>query len=221
LVGFTQGFQLLAFTFALQYISSAVVTIFIALTPFLTAIMAHLWLTQEQLNSQKWLGLMTAFAGILLLILTRTSGLAGIAAGLEIRGQLLALAGALVSAAGIFYARRQLREVNAVVVTAGQMMTGLVMTLPFVVFLNNTDLSVITMSGWLATFYAALVGSYLGFLLLFIMVRRYSATVAALPAYLMPPISGTIGVLLLGEVITPSLIGGAILILIGLFLASQ
>jgi drug/metabolite transporter (DMT)-like permease len=221
IVGLTQGFQLLAFTIALQYISGAVLTIFIALVPFFTAIMAHLWLTQEQLNLKKWFGLSTAFAGVLLLILTRTSGLVGIAAGLEIRGQLLALAGALISAAGIVYARRRLREINAVVVTAGQMVTGLVMTLPVALFLNNTDLSAITWRGWFATFYTAMIGSYLGFLLLFYMVRQYGATISVLPAYLMPPISGTIGALFLGEVITRSLIGGAILIFIGLFLASQ
>jgi drug/metabolite transporter (DMT)-like permease len=163
----------------------------------------------------------TAFAGVLLLILTRTSGLAGIATGFEIRGQLLALASALISAAGIVYARRALRQVNAVVVTAGQMFTGLLLTLPIALLLNDTDLSTLTWRAWFATFYAAMIGSYLGFLLLFYMVRRYGATVAALPAYLMPPVSATIGALLLGEVITPSLIGGAILILSGLFLTIQ
>jgi drug/metabolite transporter (DMT)-like permease len=65
------------------------------------------------------------------------------------------------------------------------------------------------------------IGSYLGFLLPFYMVRRYGATISGLPAYLMPPVSGTIGALFLGEVITHSLIAGAILIFIGLFPASQ
>lgn len=221
LVGLTQGFQLLAFTIAVQYISSAVLAIFIAMVPFFTAIMGYFWLTQERLNLRRWSGLLTAFAGVLFLILTRTSGLVGLTSGVELRGQLLALAGAVISAAGIVYARLRLREVNAVVVTAGQMLTGFVLTLPFAIVLNNTDLSIVTWRGWFATLYTAMIGSYLGFLLLFYMVRRYSATVSVLPAYLMPPISATIGALFLGEIITPSLIGGAVLILIGLFLASQ
>ncbi|HKY52897.1 MAG TPA: DMT family transporter [Anaerolineales bacterium] len=114
-----------------------------------------------------------------------------------------------------------MRDVNAVVVTAGQMLTGLILTLPFAVFLKDIDLSTITWRGWFAILYTAMVGSYLGFLLLFTMVKRYSATISVLPAYLMPPVSATIGALFLGEIITPSLIGGAALILIGLFLASQ
>jgi drug/metabolite transporter (DMT)-like permease len=221
LVGLSQGFQLLAFTIALQYISSAVLAIFIALVPFFTALMAHLWLTHERLQPKNWLGLLTAFAGVLFLILTRTSGLAGIAVGLETRGQLLALAGALGSAAGIVYARRQLQEIHPVVVTAGQMGIGLIMTLPLTLFFPKWDLSTITWRGWFAILYTAMIGSYAGFLLLFYMVRRYGATVSVLPAYLMPPISATIGALFLGEVITPSLIVGAGLIFIGLFLASQ
>jgi drug/metabolite transporter (DMT)-like permease len=221
IVGLTQGFQLLVFTIALQFISSAVLTIFIALVPLFTAIMAQLWLTQERLTLRNWLGLVTAFAGVLLLIFTRTSGLTGLSTGFELRGQLLALTGALVSAAGVVYARLRLREVNAVVVTAGQMVTGLLLTLPFAMFLSSTDLSAISWRGWFATLFTALIGSYLGFLLLFYMVKRYGATTSVLPAYLMPPVSATIGALFLGEIITPSLVAGAGLILFGLFLASE
>lgn len=221
LVGLTQGFQLLSFTIALQYISSAVVVIFIAMVPLFTGVMAHLWLAQERLTLAKGLGLIVAFAGVLFLILTRTTGLAGIAGGFEVSAQLLALAGAIISAAGVVYARRRLRAVDAVVVTAGQMATGFVLTLPFAVILNTTNIAAVTWHGWFAMLYSAMIGSYLGFLLLFYMVKRFSATVSVLPAYLMPPVSATLGAIFLGEIITLPLIGSAILILVGLFLASK
>lgn len=221
LVGFTQGFQVLAFTLALQYISSGVLAIFVAMIPLFTAVIVYFWLSSEQLALTKWLGLIIAFAGVLWLILTRTSGLGGPSTGREWQGHLLALAGAVVSAGGIVYARRALRAVEAVVVTAGQMPTALLLTAPFALVLNNTNLAVVTWRGWFALVYSAMIGSYLGFLLLFIMVRRYGATISVLPSYVMPPVSATIGAFLLGEVITLPLVVGAVLILVGLLFASQ
>lgn len=221
IVGLTQGVPVLWFTASLQYISSGVLAIIIALIPLATAIMAQRWLAHERLRASNWLGLILAFAGVCWLILTRTTGLAGISAGLAVRGQLLALAGALVSAAGVIYARLRLRQVNATVTTGGQMLTGLLVALPFALAVGDFDLSAITWRGWFTVAYTGVIGSSLGFLLLFYMVQRYGATISMLPSYLMPPVSAVIGALWLGEMITPVLLGAGVLILIGLFLSGK
>jgi drug/metabolite transporter (DMT)-like permease len=220
-VGLSQGFQVLAFTFALLSISGSVLSIFIAMVPLFTAIMVQFWLVQERLNWKKWLGLLVAFAGVGLLILTRTTGLLTAETGRELQGQLLALAGAAISAAGVVYARRHLREVDAVIVSGGQIAAALVLVLPFALGLGSTNFQSVSPRGWLAALYISLSGSYLGFLLLFYMVRRYGATASVLPAYVMPAVAAAIGVLFLGEIITVPLVGSAVLILVGLFLASQ
>ena len=111
-MGVTQGLPLLAFTIALQFISSGVLTIFIALIPLVTGLMAHVWLNQERLGFAKAGGLAVAFGGVLLLVATRTTGLTAGASGADVRGYGLALAGALVIAASVVYTRRRLRHVE-------------------------------------------------------------------------------------------------------------
>jgi drug/metabolite transporter (DMT)-like permease len=221
LVGLSQDVPVLWFTASLQYISSGVLSIIIALIPLITALMAHRWLQQERLKTSNWLGLLLAFAGVFWLIITRTSGLQGVPSGQAVQGQLLALAGSIVSAAGVIYARLHLRAVNATVTTAGQMFTGLLVALPFALAGPGLDLAAVTSRGWFTVVYTGIIGSSLGFLLLFYMVQRYGATVAMLPSYVMPPVSAIIGGLWLGEMITPVLLGAGILILIGLFLSGR
>ena len=95
----TTGIPLTVFTIALKFISSGVLTVFIALIPLFTAVMAHLWLTQERLTVAKLAGLGVGFAGVILLIITRTTGLSGSPITFEFQGQILAILGVIVAAA--------------------------------------------------------------------------------------------------------------------------
>jgi drug/metabolite transporter (DMT)-like permease len=222
IVGVTStAVPLVAFTVSLQFISSAVLTIFIALIPVFTAVMAHLWLPQERLTLIKVAGLSSASGGVAILLITGTSGLVESAAGLDMRGPLLALGGALVAAASGVYTRLRLRDVDAFVVTAGQTAVAMLAVAPLAWMLSAVELSAITWRGWLAVFYTGIIGSFFAFLVYFHMIRRFGATTAALPTYVMPATSAALGVLILGEIITLPLVAGAGLILSGVFLASR
>lgn len=206
------------FTFALQYISSGVFGILLALYPLLTALSAHLIWQHERLTPLRAAGLGLAFGGTLLLILTGTTGLAG---GADYRGHLLALVGVVMSTLGLLYMRARLRDVDAIVVTAGQTAITLPLVAPFALMGGLLPLSAITWQTWLAVLFAALMGSYLGYMLLLVLTQRYGATSGALPGYVMPVVSALLGALILGEMITPPLVAGAVLVLAGVVLVSQ
>lgn len=221
-VGITNmGVPLMAFTIALKFISSAVLTVFITMIPLFTGLMAHVWLPQERLNRIKAAGMVLAFAGVIYLLITRTTGLAESAPQLDIRGQILGLGGAVVAAAAGVYTRLRLRRVDIVVVTAGQMAVGLLAVAPVALALSNLDLSAITWRGWVAVTYTGIVGSFVAFLLIFYMIQRFGATAGALPAFIMPAVAAVLGTFILGEVITVPLILGAGLILSGVFMATR
>ena len=129
--------------------------------------------------------------------------------GLDVRGPVLALAGIPVGSASVIYTRLRLREADVLIVTAGQMATRLLVVAPFALTLSTLSLSAVTWRGWLSVGYTRLIGSFLGFLLFFTMIKRFGATVAALSTYVMPVVSAGLGVLMLGEVITLTLIAGA------------
>jgi len=107
------------------------------------------------------------------------------------------------------------------VVTGGQMAVGLLCAVPMALLLSTLDLSAVAGRGWLAVAYTGLIGSFVGFILFFYMIKRFGATTAALPTYVMPAVSAGLGAVMLGEVITLPLIAGAGLILLGVFLAGR
>ena len=209
---------LTAFTLALQFMSSGVIALFLALIPLSTGLMAHVGLAQERLTLQKLSGLALAFCGVVVLLITGTSGLPTV---LDPRGPALALAAVLLSSFATVYTRRQLGQADVISLTAFQTFVAALVLVPIGLSLARTELTTISSTGWLAVAYTGLVGSVLAFLAFFQLIREFGATSAAETTYLTPPVSGLLGVLLLDEVISSTLVFGAVLILLGVFLAER
>src|SRR5258705_5695904 len=68
------GIPVIGFTLSLQHMSSGVSSVFTSLIPLATAIIEFVWL-KETLTRVRIGGLVMAFGGALVLILTRTTGL--------------------------------------------------------------------------------------------------------------------------------------------------
>lgn len=221
MVGITAtGLPLMAFTFALLFFSSGMLSIMIALTPLITAFTAHLWLADERLTWRRLAGLAAALIGVLFLLATGTTGLtSAMTSSLDWRGPALSLGGVLVIAASAVYTRRRLRGVDPLVVAGGQTAVGLLFVLPFALAFSSLDLSMITWRGWMAVLYTGLIGSFLAFF--FYIIKQFGATTAALSNYVMPVTSAMLGALMLGEVITLPMIAGAGLIFSGVYLGSR
>lgn len=211
------GIPVICFTFSVKYISSGVLAVMIALYPLFTAILAHRFLDYEKLTVRSIAGLGLALAGSLLIIFTGTTGLEQ--AG-DIRGHLLALVGVVSSAIGAVYMREHLTDQDGTIITAGQVVFSLPLVIPFVLFGAAVPLDQIRGLEWFAVFYTALAGSFAGYLLLFYLIKRYGATIGALPGYLMPITATLLGALVLGEIITLPLIIGAVMVLTGVVLVS-
>jgi drug/metabolite transporter (DMT)-like permease len=127
--------------------------------------------------------------------------------------------------------KKRLSEQDSTVVTAGQVLFSLPLVLILAItgpLLPETSpvhesampLAAIPPMGWLVIVYTALLGSYLGYLILFVLIKRYGATSGALPGYVIPVVAALGGALLLGEIITVPLVFGASLVLLGVFLTS-
>lgn len=209
---------LTAFTLALQFMSSGVIALFVALIPLSTGLMAHLGLAEEKLSLQKLGGLLLAFGGVLVLLITGTSGLR---TPLDVRGPLLSVGGVLLSSFATVYIRRQLGRVDVLSLTAFQTFVAALVLIPVGLAMNRIDLANLSTTGWVVVAYTGLVGSVLAFLLFFQLIREFGATSAAETTYLTPPVSGLLGVLLLDELISSELILGAALILLGVYLAER
>jgi len=189
------------------------------MVPLATAIVAHVFLSDEKINVNKIAGLLLAFGGAVFLILTNTTGVADLE--LNIFGPLFALAAVVSISVGTVFARARLKDLKSVVATTGQAVTAFIFVSPFAFIATQADYSAISINSWLAVGYNGLVGSFVAFWLSFILIKKYGATSAMLPTYIIPLISGVFGALLLGEIISLPLIVGAVVILSGVFLANR
>jgi len=211
---------IICFTMALEFVSSAVASMILALVPLLTGLMAHV-LLHEQLSRLQATGLVVAFIGIVLLILTGTSGIATSGGSIVLRGYLLLLVSALALAGAGIYTRKQLQNIDVLVMTAVQTTLSLLVALPLALIFSPFDPTTVTMRGWLAVAWSGLLDSFAGFFLFFTMIQRFGPTLATLPIYVTPVISTILGALLLQELINAPLLTGSALILTGVYLASQ
>ncbi len=214
------GVPMVANTLALQLMSSATLTLFIALIPLLTGALAHFWLPDERLTLTRLAGLGIALSGVALLIVTRTTGLTG-GAAFDLRGPLLALLSIGLGAVAAVYTRLRLRQADVLVLTGAQIGIGLLFVLPFALGTGLGNLGAVTWRGWLAVAYAGLIGSSLALLLIFYMIKHYGPVDASLATYLMPVTSAALGAWLLGEVVTPPLVISGALVILGLIVASR
>jgi drug/metabolite transporter (DMT)-like permease len=87
--------------------------------------------------------------------------------------------------------------------------------------MEGFDLSLVDVRGIFALLFAALVGTFFGFLLSFHNIQKFGATAAVMTAYVIPVVAGIVGVLFLGERITGGMFVGILLIGCGVWIISM
>ena len=212
------GLPLLLFYFSLSYMSSGMFTVFLATLPIFTAVLAHLFLKGERLHKNLLIGLTIALAGVALLIVTRSSGLAG--GVFSIKGPVFAFIGVLSAAVGSVYAKSHLNKEDVFVVSAAQTLAAFIFVTAIVFIFKKFQVGQVSPMGWFAVFYNGIVGSFIAFWLTFTLIKKYGATASALPNYIMPVVSTLLGSVFLGELITFPLLAGALVVLVGVFFSS-
>ncbi len=206
---------------ALQRASSGVVAVLQTLSPIATAAVAYVFLGEKTTGWQRLGGLALALGGVALLILTGTSGLSAESTG-DISGLLLALAGPVTVSLAAVYVRRNLSGTPALVTASGQI-TAACLVAVTVAFGADRQLAFpeITNRAWLAIFLSGAIGLSASFVLFVRMISRHGPTAAVLATYVMPVVAAVLGVIVLGETVTPSMLAGSLLVLIGVVLFSQ
>ena len=101
-------------------------------------------------------------------------------------------------------------------VTSVRLFVAALVIMPLSIFFVGFDLHNVNGQGYLALVYAALIGTFSGFLLAFYNIKRFGATTAAMVLYVVPVVANFGGVLMLNETITIGMLIGTVLIVIGI-----
>lgn len=214
---------------ALSLASSGIVAVLNSLAPLLTALLGRFLLSERPLTRSQLAGLGVAFAGVVLLLATGSTGL-GPRSGEELAagswqawgGPFLAIVIAAIMALATIYTRRRLTGTDPLAMAAGQISGGLLLAGPAALLVGGPlVLGEISVWTWVAIVASGTIGLGASFWLFLGMVERHGTTAALLALYVMPVAATALGALLLGEQVTPAMAGGTALVLGGVVLFTR
>lgn len=213
LTGSTVPFTLISW--AQISIDSSLAAIIMAFTPITTLILAHVMTHDEKLSLRKTLGMAAGFAGVILL-------LGGVETG-TLTGQATGVGAVLLAGLGYAFATitmRRLSHLPPAVATGGVMSVSATFTLPLAFLLETPWTAVPTADALLAVLYLGAVSSALAALVMMRLVFRTGATFLSINNYFVPAVGTALGVMVLDEHLTLTMIAGFALILAGVALAT-
>lgn len=205
---------------SLQYLSSGIASILLTTNPALTIIFAHFFLQDESLTKRKAFGVVLALSGAALLAIRGETGLSDIEQN-SLLGYLFIAIAMLAGSSMTIYARKYMQKMDAFDVASIRMFVAALVVMPLSAVFVGFDLSPVTVTGYLALGYAAIIGTFLGMMLSFYNIKRFGATASAMTSYVMPIVTGFGGWLLLDEQITAGMLVGVVLIIAGIALINR
>ena len=206
-----------SFVFALQYISSGLVTLMISSAPVFTIMWLKILLKEEEISISKYISIAIGFSGIAYLFMTRETGL--LDQGNIFLGGSLAFIGVQGIAIATVLNRKYAPNYKISSWLAYQY--PLVLTLFWSAFLiSGVGVQSLNTSQQLRL--AILVVSNLGAFMSFTwLIQRVSALLVATVDYLVPVVGVTAGVVFLNEVFNRNIIIAGIFIFISLLISTK
>ena len=201
------------FGWAQTQIASGLASILNATTPIWGVIVAHLFTSDEKITPRKAAGVLVGFAGVALMIGPGLFASLGGGALAQLACVVAALSYAL---AGVWARRFKKMGVSPMSVTTGQLIVGALIMVPVALIDKPWTLDWPPLEAIAAIAALAVVCTAFGYVLYFKLIDSSGATNALLVTLLVPPTAILLGVMFLGEAISPIDIGGLALIGLGL-----
>ena len=204
----------IAYSFAALHIPAAYSAIGNSTTPVWSALIMWLWF-KEPLGALKWLGIVFAFAGVLVLV-----GLQPVAlTPLVIAGMFAVVLAAGMYAMASFLIKRYLSELSGLAAATGMVWGAAMWLLLPGLFFAPTVMPSVTAWGALAAM--SVFCTVAGYALFFHLIKTIGPQRASSVAFLFPAFAAFWGWLILSEPITANMIAGMVLVLFGTALVSM
>jgi len=204
----------IAYSFAAQHIPAGYSAIANSTTPVWSALIMWLWF-KEPLGALKWLGIVFAFAGVLVLV-----GLQPVAlTPLVVAGIVAAVLAASMYAAASFLIKRYLSEQSGLAAATGMVWGAAMWLLLPGIYFAPTVMPTVTAWGALAAM--VVFCTVAGYALFFHLIKTIGPQRASSVAFLFPAFAAFWGWLVLSEPITSNMTTGMACVLIGTALVSM
>lgn len=207
----------LAYSYAAQSITSGLMSIFNATTPLWSALIAWLWL-RDRLDGPRVLGLAIGFAGVLWLVWDKASfkpDAGGQTTGLAV---LACLSAPLCYGYAASFTKRHLTGVSPIALAAGSQLAATVMLAAPAAWawpvVNPGPVP------WLAATLLGVLCTGVAYIMYFRLLGRIGPSNAAAVTFLVPGFAVMWGWAVLGETLTPTMVGACAVVLVGTSLAT-
>ena len=204
-------------TWAQIELGAGFASIFNAMTPLFTILVAHLWTSDDRITPSRLFALMTGFAGVVVLMGGESLGGLGSILG----AQFAALSSGIFYAIAGVYGRRVARlglEPDAA--ATGQCIAAFVLIAPLALLVDRPwTQAAPDMVAWGGVLALAILSTTFAYLIFFKVLARSGATNAALVTFLVPLSAILMATIFLGERMTASQFAGMALIFAGLAVA--
>lgn len=204
-------------TWAETEISSSQAGLLMALMPISTMVLSHFFVHEEAMTPHRLLGVLLGFGGVVVLV--GGEALAGMG-GSALLAQLAVLLATVAYASNAVQTKR-LPPINTLVVATGSLCTGVVLLLPFTLYLEAAAWGTPTFNALGASLTLGIVSTGLATWIYFRVISDCGPSFLAIINYIIPAIAFAAGVLFLNENAQPSQFAGLLLILAGIALTQN
>jgi len=208
-------FYFLGEAYGLTMVTATVGAVIISTIPLIVPFAAY-YLFREKLTPMNYLGLVISFGGVLLVVLTRSGGLAA-----DWKGVLLMFVAVLSAVSYTMVVKILADDYSPITITAYQSFYGLLMFTPLFLFMEipHLDFSQVTSNSLLAVGYLGVFGSGICFILITIGIRELGAAKANIFGNLIPVVTAIVSFFILKESMPLMKILGIFIVILGLFLS--
>jgi drug/metabolite transporter (DMT)-like permease len=215
------GLTAFSIPYALVYwgqrlIPSALASILFASYPFFVALFSHAFLPNEKMNALKVLAVVLGFTGVYIIF----SGELSFDAGIAIGGMLAIVGSALIQAVSLVFLKKYGETFSPIGVNFVSMSIGAVLLLAGSLAVEDYATVSFTSQAVLSIIFLAVFGNVVAFVAYFWLVKHIEAVLLSMTSFVTPIVSVALGALVLNEILSPRIFGGAILVLCGILAAN-
>jgi drug/metabolite transporter (DMT)-like permease len=213
LAGFLFAIEFVFIYGGLAYTNASRMVVFIYLTPVLTALGLHFLVAGERLHPAQWLGVLVAFAGVVLAFFNSGKN--------TLVGDLCGVAAAFFwSATTVLIRATRLAQASATKTLFYQLGVSAVLLPIFSVLFKEPGITELTPLALVSLAYQGVVVAFLSYLAWFWLLGRYLATRLSVFSFLAPMFGVLFGVTFLSEPVGPQFAVAAGLVGVGIVLVN-
>ncbi|MGA8904947.1 MAG: DMT family transporter [Candidatus Bathyarchaeia archaeon] len=200
-----------------EFISSGLSAVLFATLPFFVAIFAHI-LTSEKLTRIKTAGIILSFFGLVAIFWRDIASFQNLAGHYSVLGSMAVVGSAASGGLANVVAKRHAERIDPAANVLVQHAVGAIALLSLGLVSESTTSLNFTPVAVVVVLYLGVVGSALGFIGLYWLLKKTTATNTSMITFLNPIVALLLGWIVLQEVPDPNVGVGAVLILAGVYM---